>query len=359
MHLSKLPSGRWRVAVKHRGQRATATATTKAAARVAGAQLLLNLGARQRPDVTPVGDLLDGHLDRVNWSPTTTVDAHRITRQLPAVFLQRAVSDVDPAVLAGLYRQLAADGWSSHKIRRAHMVISTAWAEAIMLGWASINPARFVKLPKATPRDIHPPDTEQVVAVLEQAGPTFAVFLRLAADIGARRGELGALQWEDVDFDQGYVLIARSLVQTPGQRPTIRDTKTSRKGHRVVSMALPTTTALRRLRTAQVERAMSAGLPDPVWIFSHDAGITPWRPDHPSRLFRHAARAAGVTGVRLHDLRHYVATSMLYDGESPHDVAGQLGHASTATTLSVYAHFVRGRGRESAEKRAARLQRPG
>jgi integrase len=49
----------------------------------------------------------------------------------------------------------------------------------------------------------------------------------------------------------------------------------------------------------------------------------------------------------------------LYDGESPHDVAGQLGHASTATTLSVYAHFLRGRGKESAEKRAARLQRPG
>ena len=49
---------------------------------------------------------------------------------------------------------------------------------------------------------------------------------------------------------------------------------------------------------------------------------------------------AGVGGVRLHDLRHYVATRLLASGIDVRTVAGRLGHRNPATTLNVYAHFV-------------------
>lgn len=131
MYLTRLPSGRWRVAVKYKGRRETATADTKQAARVVGAQLLVNLGAKQTPDTVPVGDLIAGHLQRVDWSPTTKYDAELVANALPDAFKNRHVSDIDGAVLAALYRQLAGLGWSAHRIRRAHFVISTAWSEAI------------------------------------------------------------------------------------------------------------------------------------------------------------------------------------------------------------------------------------
>jgi integrase len=82
--------------------------------------------------------------------------------------------------------------------------------------------------------------------------------------------------------------------------------------------------------------------------------VTPWRPDYVTRLFRHTADRAGAHGVRLHDLRHYVATSMFDDGASSHDVAGQLGNV-IATTEAKYRHWLPGRGRESVTTRAARL----
>jgi integrase len=41
------------------------------------------------------------------------------------------------------------------------------------------------------------------------------VFLRLAAVTGARRGEVGALRWTDIDLVGGSVTIARAIV---GQR---------------------------------------------------------------------------------------------------------------------------------------------
>ncbi len=49
---------------------------------------------------------------------------------------------------------------------------------------------------------------------------------------------------------------------------------------------------------------------------------------------------AGASGVRLHDLRHYVATRLLASGIDVRTVAGRLGHRNPATTLNVYAHFV-------------------
>jgi integrase len=91
-----------------------------------------------------------------------------------------------------------------------------------------------------------------------------------------------------------------------------------------------------------------------VYVFSDDAGVTPWRPDRVSRMFRRVADRAGAEGVRLHDLRHFVATTMLEDGEPLHEVAGQLGN-TMKTTEEKYRHFMPGRGRDSVDRRAARL----
>ena len=45
--------------------------------------------------------------------------------------------------------------------------------------------------------------------------------------------------------------------------------------------------------------------------------------------------------VRLHDLRHFAATTMLVNGVDVRTTAGRLGHAQSSTTLNVYAHFVK------------------
>ena len=57
----------------------------------------------------------------------------------------------------------------------------------------------------------------------------------------------------------------------------------------------------------------------------------------------------GLNGVRLHDLRHFVATRMLAAGVPVPTVSGRLGHASSSTTLNVYSHFLEASDREAAE----------
>ena len=60
-------------------------------------------------------------------------------------------------------------------------------------------------------------------------------------------------------------------------------------------------------------------------------------------------REAGISNVRLHDLRHFAATQLLAAGVPVRTVAGRLGHANAATTLNVYAHVL-----ESSDERGRR-----
>jgi integrase len=362
MHIEKLPSGAWRAVVKINGQRRTVTRPTKAEARYAGAEVLIELGGRPNERTVTVAELIHGHLAEVKdvWSPTTHQDTTRVARALPDTFLERRVCDVTPAVLHVLYHSLARDGWSVHRIRRAHMLMSVAWRTAVIYKWANSNPCRDVKPPTPTRAQVQAPEHEQVAAILAASTGLFRLYVQVAANTGARRGEVVALRWEDFDLgespaERASVAITHSNVDAYGEI-TERATKTGDKGHRRLVLDLPTATALRRWRTTQAAMALASGMETPCWVFSeNDAGGTPWRPDRVSREFARACHRAGVTGVRLHDLRHYVATTMLEDGEEMIDVSAQLGHASMATTASVYAHYRTARGADSADRRAARL----
>jgi integrase len=78
-----------------------------------------------------------------------------------------------------------------------------------------------------------------------------------------------------------------------------------------------------------------------------------------SRRFRELVREVGLSGVRLHDLRHYVATRLLAAGVDVRTVAGRLGHRHAATTLNVYSHFVPEADRQAADVLARLLDSEG
>ena len=65
---------------------------------------------------------------------------------------------------------------------------------------------------------------------------------------------------------------------------------------------------------------------------------TPWRPDVITNRFIRLCKDLGIAGVRLHDLRHYVATSLGAAGTPIATISSRLGHRDRATTLNVYSH---------------------
>jgi integrase len=131
--------------------------------------------------------------------------------------------------------------------------------------------------------DVQPPQAEDAARLLSAAmaeDPELGLFLRLAVMLGARRGELCALRWFDVDFDRGEVLIAGNVVRVPRQALVHKDTKTHAK--RRVAVGAGTIELLRARRVA----SWSPCTP-PAWP-TRSAGNAPdWRPTQPNRGRRH------------------------------------------------------------------------
>lgn len=140
--------------------------------------------------------------------------------------------------------------------------------------WVWVNPASQASPPRAAPAEIRPPSPDAISKLLAHVAATdrpFYVFLMLAATTGARRGELLALRWKDVDFDANTLAFQRSLIEGING-PTLAPTKT-RRSHRVV---LDATTA-NVLRDFFDQRT---GTHPDGFVFSSDTdGRRPWLPN--------------------------------------------------------------------------------
>jgi len=147
----------------------------------------------------------------------------------------------------------------------------------------------------------------------------------------------------------------RARLHQPGHRGrpdglVAKDTKTH--AARRVSLDATCVAALAAHRRRADERASVCGrsLPPDAFVFSNEVdGSVAWYPDSASRSFTRLCRRAGVSGVRPHDLRHYVATRLLSAGVDVRTVAGRLGHRNAATTLNVYSHFLVEADRQAAD----------
>jgi integrase len=163
--------------------------------------------------------------------------------------------------------------------------------------------------------DVQPPQAEDAARLLSAAmaeDPELGLFLRLAVMLGARRGELCALRWSDIDFDRHEVLIAGNVVRVPRQALVHKDTKTHAK--RRVAVGAGTVELLRARRVTQAKDALAFGttLAGDAYVFSHAPdGSKPIDPDGISHRFLRLARQLGVQ-CRLHDLRHLAAALVLW-----------------------------------------------
>lgn len=295
---------------------------------------------------TTVGSLLDQFLASSTAAPTTLADWESVTRQ----HLKPTLGELELWKLTArhcdqLYARMAAGGLGPSRVRCAHVVLHRAVAQAVRWGWLARNPVSAATRPAVPRVPISPPPIEQVRSLLAAAMATdaaLACWLQVAVATGARRGEICGLRWSDIDLDEASVRIQRAVSATRKAGLTIKSTKTGNV--RLVSLTTQAVAALREYR----EATRRAG--DDAFVFSNDAdGARPWRPDLVTRRWERLREKADVAGrVRIHDLRHFVATELLSAGIDARTVANRLGHARTSTTLDIYWAWVPARDRDAA-----------
>jgi integrase len=295
-----------------------------------------------------VAELLDQWLEHKagRGRSITTLREYRrlVERQLKPRFGDLPLERLTGRDLDRYYDELIATGLAPATVRQVHAVVRGALGQAVKWDWLDTNAAVKATPPPLRRPAVRAPEPEEVWVLLEKAeaeDPAFAAFLRLAVVTGARRGELCALRWTDVDLDGGSVWIARSMAEGKGGRLVEKSTKTH--AERLVSIDAETVEALRR-RLGTCEAATAAcefELPAAGFVFSRKVdGSQPLHPDDATAMFHRLCLHVGISGIRLHDLRHFAATRLLVAGLPVRQVSGRLGHAKASTTLNIYAHSV-------------------
>lgn len=176
-----------------------------------------------------VGDLCERWYGQAepNLSPVVAenyrrlLDRHILPRFGSTPLRRLRTSDLD-AWYAELRRHGGQGGreLAPNSVVRIHALLHRALGQAVKWGWLTTNPAAAASPPRPKRHTIVLPDAADVLrlmAAAEDVNPGLPVFFRLAAATGARRGELCALRWTDVDRRIGQLTISRGLVEARGR----------------------------------------------------------------------------------------------------------------------------------------------
>lgn len=185
---------------------------------------------------------------------------------------------------------------------------------------------------------------ERTMEVPEQ----LRILFNLAIYAGLRKGELLALEWSDIDFDNDTVTVSKAVSVVAGQQITKEPkTKTSR---RTVSIPHSLTLRIKALKVERTKYRLSVGTywQGAEWLFIQDNGkqmsySTPYSAFQDTIIRYNADRRADkqLPAIPFHGLRHTSATLLIASKQDVRTVSSRLGHAQASTTMNIYAHALK------------------
>lgn len=184
------------------------------------------------------------------------------------------------------------------------------------------NPALHLRSPKGKgKRERDFPSPEDIRIVNENTDKPFGLMVYMALYTGLRRGELCALTWEDIDFDQKLIRVNKSTYWTDDHVPHTKTPKTA-SGEREVPLMDSLIDLLKPLQGKPSDKVFGD-----LHSYQVDKGIRKYM-------------AETGLGVTLHGLRHGFATILYANQVDIKTAAYVLGHAQTSTTLEIYTHLM-------------------
>lgn len=316
------------------------------------AAVAVNTGSYVTPQKMTVGQWMD------TWAAdylgaakpaTVTIYKNNIKNHIKPALGAVGLSDLHPHMVQTFINGLEL---SPASVRLAYKVLHMALEKAVKLEYIPKNPAAGSELPKLEQKEIHPLDDQQVAALLNAAkGGDIEYLIIVALFTGCRLSELLGLTWDAVNFKQGTITINKQLAR-PEHRGVTPFISPKNGKPRTISLAASVMATLKRQQRRQIEQQLKAG---PLWdnmyhvVFSTEIGepLDQWKAE---KEFSAVLEAAGLTGIRFHDLRHSYAVNAIRAGDDIKTIQGNLGHASAAFTLDRYGHFTERMKQDSATR---------
>jgi integrase len=267
----------------------------------------------------------------------------------------RSLQQVQPTEIDALYQSFEGR-LAPRTAHHVHTVLGACLATAVRKGMLAASPLeRAEKIPSPGEADHGMAlDRDQLRALVEGfKGSVLFPIVAVAAFTGARRSEVLALRWSDLDVENKTLRIERAIEQIHGTPLVLKDPKTAR-GKRTITIDDDLVTLLCAERDKHLR--IMAGVPDGATVdlslirLPSDALMFPnppgpgedfsfaklRSPDSTTKEFIRRARKLGFPGLRFHDLRGTHETLLLDAGVPVHVVAARCGH-DPAVLLRSYA----------------------
>jgi len=306
-------------------------------------------GSFIEPTKVTIADYMQAWLDGPHGLAGKTAERyrqladHQIIPHLGALPLQK----LRPQHVADWHTKLVTSGGkdgralSPQTTLSAHRVLHRLLARAVEVELLTRNVTSAVKPPRVEETEVESLTADQIGGVLKALEGHYPLqpIAVLALGSGARRGEILALAWEDVNLDAATIKIERSLEQTKGGL-RFKAPKT-KHGRRTVALPPMAVEALRAHRRRQLELRLALGLgkpgPDGLVFCAHDGSPIP--PNNLSRDWARFVKSHKLPAVSFHALRHSHASALIAGGIDALTVSRRIGHASPVVTLGIYSHL--------------------
>lgn len=301
------------------------------------------------------------------------------------------INDLSAVHLENIYNRMRKEGKAKTTIKRAHCVVSSVIKYAYRKKMIEDDILSRVDLPKVekntklsyfdieqskrflealrmtyeVPHKAHTrtiketgqtyevPEYTQTVTISSQ----FVAYFTLALFSGFRRGEMIALTWNDIDFDNRTVTVSKAMSNTQSWGQIEKSPKT-RSGYRTLKLPSEVFDSLREWKSEQKELSLKVGTmwrgyrgrefgKNHVFIRTDNECGEVMYLDTPYSKLKEIIQLYNSTvknekdklpDIRLHDLRHVSASLMISQNVDIETISRRMGHAETSTTLNIYGH---------------------
>ena len=268
---------------------------------------------------------------------------HALDCRILPHFAQKRLSDLSTITLQDFVDALLADGRSPSTIRNALLPLRAIYRRAHQRGEVPVNPTLNLALPAVRSSRDRVARADEAAGLLAALPAAERGLWATALYAGLRMGELQALDWADIDFDQNVIRVERSWDRQAGYiEPK------SRAGKRRVPLT-------RTLRNHLLNHRLHQGTGGTGRVFpnSRDGAFTPSVTNQRAKT---AWAMAGLNRITLHECRHTYAAYMIAAGVNPKALSTYMGHSSITITLDRYGHLLPGNEHEAAGLLDAWLQ---
>jgi len=340
-------SGEYWIFINHLGKRKARKVGAKGAAKEVARRIQMRIAAKafkvDDETIPTFGELAREWISLTvpaTCKPATLREYQIILRKhvLP-VFVKKPVDQITRLHVKDFLLSKGNAGFAASTVGHFKNVVSGVLSRAVEAEIIAHNPAqrlgRVVK-PKDRKADIEPltaDEVNQLLEVFRDKYPHHFPMVLCLARTGMRFGEVRGLEWGDVDFRGGFIMVRRGMSRDKVETPK------SGKGRRV-DMSGQLAGVLHDLRTRRKREALAKGkgkMPDQVFLSPE--GMPVQENNFRNRVWYKALAAAGLRKTRIHDLRHSYASLLIQNGEPLPYIRDQLGHSTIRLTVDTYGHL--------------------